>query len=107
MADSVPIRKGIVMPKVSNDVFEIGATVALKSGGPGLTVLGQAGDHVHCVFFSDELGEFKETMLPVVALMPAEMGDDEDHEDADDEDSEGEESEDEGSEEEEDGKKAA
>ena len=95
------------MPKLMNDVFEIGATVALKSGGPGLTVLGQAGDHVHCVFFSDELGEFKETMLPVVALMPAEIGDDEDHENGDDEDSEEEESEDDDSEEEEDGKKAA
>ena len=94
------------MPKMKIDMFDVGAIVALKSGGPGLTVLGQAGDHVHCVFFSDELGEFKETMLPVVALMPAEIGDNEDHENGDDEDSE-EESEDDDSEEEEDGKKAA
>jgi uncharacterized protein YodC (DUF2158 family) len=58
--------------------FEIGSTVALRSGGPGLTVLGQSGDRVHCVFFSDEIGEFRETTLPAVALEAASMGDDED-----------------------------
>ncbi len=80
------------MPKKQQDAFEIGAVVALKSGGPGLTVLGQAGDRVHCVFFSDELGEFRETMLPLVALAHAEF--DEDREDEDSEGEEGEEDDD-------------
>ncbi|MGL5113971.1 MAG: DUF2158 domain-containing protein [Beijerinckiaceae bacterium] len=48
--------------------FDIGAVVHMRSGGPGLTVLGYAGDRVHCVFFSEEIGEFRETMLPEVAL---------------------------------------
>jgi uncharacterized protein YodC (DUF2158 family) len=85
MEGPLSIDEGYVMPKTISDTFEVGATVALKSGGPALTVLGQAGDRVHCVFFSDELGEFKEAMLPVVALVPAEMGDHEDDQSDDEE----------------------
>ncbi|MFM9976074.1 MAG: DUF2158 domain-containing protein [Beijerinckiaceae bacterium] len=84
------------MPRNSKNVFEIGATVALRSGGPGLTVLGQAGDRVHCVFFSDELGEFRETMLPVAALILADFEEEEDdEEDHDGQDNEGHHNEDE------------
>jgi uncharacterized protein YodC (DUF2158 family) len=82
------------MPRNSKTAFEIGATVALRSGGPGLTVLGQAGDRVHCVFFSDELGEFRETMLPVAALALADFEEDEDSENEEDEDEEGQDDED-------------
>jgi uncharacterized protein YodC (DUF2158 family) len=59
--------------KKSKDAFQIGATVQLKSGGPALTVLGQAGDRVHCVFFSDEIGEFRETMLHEISLIAIDM----------------------------------
>lgn len=48
--------------------FFPGQTVAVKSGGPALTVLSAEGDHVKCLFFSEELGEFKETVLPAFAL---------------------------------------
>jgi uncharacterized protein YodC (DUF2158 family) len=68
------------MPKAKM-TFPIGSTVALRSGGPGLTVLGQVGDRVHCVFFSDELGDFKEAMLPSVALIIAEFEDEDGEED--------------------------
>jgi uncharacterized protein YodC (DUF2158 family) len=75
------------MPKTETVIFEIGATVALKSGGPGLTVLGQAGERVHCVFFSDELGEFRETMLPLVALEAVDLADEEESDESEDEES--------------------
>jgi uncharacterized protein YodC (DUF2158 family) len=75
------------MPRTPKEAFAIGSTVALKSGGPGLTVLGQAGDRVHCVFFSDELGEFRETMLPVAALALAEFDEEGDEDEDQDEDS--------------------
>ncbi|HSO47288.1 MAG TPA: DUF2158 domain-containing protein [Rhizobiaceae bacterium] len=48
--------------------FFPGQTVAVKSGGPALTVLSADGDEVKCLFFSEELGEFKETVLPAFAL---------------------------------------
>lgn len=67
--------------------FEAGAIVQLKSGGPALTVLGQAGDRVHVVFFSDEIGEFREAMLPAIGLEVLDAEDDED-EDEDEEESE-------------------
>jgi uncharacterized protein YodC (DUF2158 family) len=49
-------------------MFEPGETVAVKSGGPTLTVLSVEGEKVRCLFFSEELGEFKETVLPAFAL---------------------------------------
>ena len=42
--------------------------VEVKSGGPALTVLSVDGDHVNCLFFSEELGEFKEAVIPAFAL---------------------------------------
>ncbi len=60
-------------------MFEPGETVAVKSGGPTLTVLSVEGEKVRCLFFSEELGEFKETVLPAFALEG--FVDDEDEED--------------------------
>jgi uncharacterized protein YodC (DUF2158 family) len=62
--------------------FSQGDTVNVKSGGPALTVLSVEGDHVKCLFFSEELGEFKETVIPSFALevFDEEDGDNEDHE---------------------------
>jgi len=70
----------------SDTTFEPGSTVVLRSGGPGLTVLGRMGDRVQCVFFSEEIGDFRETSLPAIALMAAdyaEGGGEEEEEDAD------------------------
>jgi uncharacterized protein YodC (DUF2158 family) len=61
--------------------FAQGDTVNVKSGGPALTVLSVDGDHVKCLFFSEELGEFRETVIPAFALEAF----DEDGEDADEE----------------------
>lgn len=70
----------------SHEAFEIGTIVQLRSGGPALTVLGQAGDRVHCVFFSDEIGDFRETMLHEVSLVAID-GMEEDEESDDDQES--------------------
>jgi uncharacterized protein YodC (DUF2158 family) len=79
--------------KKSRLAFEIGATAQLRSGGSALTVLGQAGDRVHCVFFSDEIGEFREAMLPEVALEAIDMEATEDEDEGDGQDEDGEEDE--------------
>ncbi len=48
--------------------FSKGEIVALKSGGPALTVVSVDGEAVTCLFFSDEIGEFKLTLIPAFAL---------------------------------------
>jgi len=65
--------------------FTPGETVAVKSGGPALTVLSVEGDHVKCLFFSEELGEFKETVLPAFALEGFDSEDEESENDVTDE----------------------
>jgi uncharacterized protein YodC (DUF2158 family) len=59
--------------------FSQGDTVNVKSGGPALTVLSVAGDHVTCLFFSEELGEFRQAVIPSFALeaFDEDEGDDE------------------------------
>jgi uncharacterized protein YodC (DUF2158 family) len=71
--------------------FNKGDVVNVKSGGPALTVLSVADEAVTCLFFSEELGEFKETTIPAFALETydeaAESDHDEDEEtDGEDED---------------------
>jgi uncharacterized protein YodC (DUF2158 family) len=60
--------------------FAQGDTVNVKSGGPALTVLSVAGDHVTCLFFSEELGEFKQAVIPSFALEAFDQDEGEDHE---------------------------
>jgi len=50
-----------------------GDIVPLKSGGPALTVLGVEGDQVRCLFFSDEIGDFREATIPAFALETFEL----------------------------------
>ena len=76
--------------------FTKGDTVNVKSGGPALTVLSMNGDHVTCLFFSEELGEFKEAVIPTFALEMFEEDEgesDDKHASHDDEDGEDEEDE--------------
>ena len=74
------------------DHFAAGEVVNLKSGGPALTVLAQAGDQVMCVFFSEEIGEFRQTMLPAFALENYDEDADDDQEDDESDEDEDEES---------------
>ncbi len=76
--------------------FDKGDVVILKSGGPALTVLEMDDEDVKCLYFSEEIGEFKKTTIPAFALEPFEDDEEEEDEEEDEEDSdEDEESEDE------------
>ncbi|MBN9061151.1 MAG: hypothetical protein BGP06_03240 [Rhizobiales bacterium 65-9] len=68
--------------------FKPGQIVRMKSGGPDLTVLSADEETASCLFFSEELGEFKETDLPVIALEGVDPDDDEDDDEGDEEDEE-------------------
>ncbi|MCU0886327.1 MAG: DUF2158 domain-containing protein [Beijerinckiaceae bacterium] len=48
--------------------FSEGDIVNVKSGGPALTVLSVASGQVTCLFYSEELGEFKQAVIPSFAL---------------------------------------
>jgi uncharacterized protein YodC (DUF2158 family) len=67
-----------------------GDIVQLKSGGPALTVIGVEGDGVRCLFFSDEIGDFREATIPAFALDTFEFSDaeDEDGEEAEEHEAE-------------------
>lgn len=71
--------------------FSEGDIVSVKSGGPALTVISVLGEHVTCLYFSDELGEFKEAVIPAFALESIEDGATDDDEDEDEEEEENEE----------------
>lgn len=76
--------------------FKPGQIVRVKSGGPELTVLSVDEETAACLFFSEELGEFKETDLPLIALEVADASDEDGPEDEeDDEEEEGEDDEEE------------
>jgi len=71
--------------------FAPGDVVQLKSGSPALTVVGVDGDDVAVFWYAEEVGEFRKTTLPAIALdaldIPDFETDEEDDEDeADDED---------------------
>lgn len=67
-----------------------GDIVQLKSGGPALTVIAVEGESVRCLFFSDEIGDFREAAIPAFALDTFEFSEveDEDLEEIGDEDDE-------------------
>jgi uncharacterized protein YodC (DUF2158 family) len=65
-------------------MFSPGDVVILKSGGPALTVLTADEDDAKCLYFSEELGEFKEVRIPIFALEDFESDEQESDEDEDD-----------------------
>ena len=68
--------------------FSQGDIVNVKSGGPALTVLSVANEQVTCLFYSEELGEFKQAVIPTFALeaYDDEAGDEDDDRTSPDED---------------------
>jgi uncharacterized protein YodC (DUF2158 family) len=67
--------------------FEPGDVVALKSGGPAMTVIDVKDEGVHCVWYGEAVDEVKTDVVPAIALQKADVFEDED--DADDEDDDG------------------
>ncbi|QRG08830.1 DUF2158 domain-containing protein [Xanthobacter dioxanivorans] len=68
--------------------FAPGDIVQLKSGSPALTVVSTAGEGVSVIWFAEELSEFRDRVLPAVALDKLEVADfdEEDDEDEDEAD---------------------
>lgn len=73
--------------------FSKGDVVIVKSGGPALTVVDVDDDEVKCLYFAEELGEFKKTTLPAFVLESYEEEEEEEEEDEEDEEEEEEEDE--------------
>jgi uncharacterized protein YodC (DUF2158 family) len=63
--------------------FSIGDVVQLKSGGPLLTVTEVEDDTVHCIFFSEEIGEFRMHSFAPVLLAGVDIDDEDEVSDAD------------------------
>lgn len=61
--------------------FSKGDVVIVKSGGPALTVVDVDDDEVKCLYFAEELGEFKKTTLPAFVLESYEEDEEKDEED--------------------------
>ena len=62
--------------------FEPGDVVALKSGGPAMTVIGVKEDGVHCLWYADAADEVKTAVIPAICIEKAiAWEDDEDEED--------------------------
>lgn len=71
--------------------FAPGDVVQLKSGSPALTVVAADGDDVTVFWYAEEVGEFRKTTLPAIALDALDIPDfeteeEDDEDEADDED---------------------
>ena len=73
------------LPCPTSTPMQPGDVVQLKSGGPALTVIGVEGEGVRCLFFSDEIGDFREATIPAFALDTFEVSDPEAEEAEEDE----------------------
>lgn len=84
--------------------FNQGDIVNVKSGGPALTVLSITNEQVTCLFYSEELGEFKQAVIPTFALeaYDDEAGDEDDDRTSPEDDEDEDENEDEDNEDEDD-----
>ncbi|WP_342361205.1 DUF2158 domain-containing protein [Terrarubrum flagellatum] len=65
--------------------FKAGEIVRMKSGGPELTLLSVEGETATCLYFSEELGEFKEQEIPLIAIESADISDEDGPEDEEEE----------------------
>ncbi|KAA5602201.1 YodC family protein [Blastochloris sulfoviridis] len=63
--------------------FEIGDIAQLKSGGPLLTVSGVEKNAIQCVYFADEIGEFRTYDFSPALLVHVEIEDAEEVEEED------------------------
>ncbi|MGL4287603.1 MAG: YodC family protein [Phreatobacter sp.] len=74
--------------------YNAGDVVMLKSGGQALTVASVEADEVTCIWIGEEGDLFREK-IPVAALSPLDLEEDEEHEDDQDETEDGDDEEDE------------
>jgi len=76
----------MIEPLTEAVTFEPGDVVALKSGGPAMTVIDVKDDTVHCVWYGEESDELKTDVVPAIALEKAIALEDDDEDDDEDED---------------------
>ncbi|HUB65159.1 MAG TPA: DUF2158 domain-containing protein [Methylocella sp.] len=78
----------MIEPLTGSLSFEPGDVVALKSGGPAMTVIGVKEEGVQCVWYAEAADEVKTGVVPAIALEKAiafdEVDDDGDEDDDDD-----------------------
>jgi uncharacterized protein YodC (DUF2158 family) len=64
--------------------FEPGDVVALKSGGPAMTVAGVNEEGLYCLWYGEADDEVKTAVVPAICVEKAIAWDDEDEDDDDD-----------------------
>ena len=75
----------MIEPLTEAVTFEPGEVVALKSGGPAMTVIGLKEDGVQCLWYAETSDEVKTTVVPSICIEKASAFDFDD-EDADEDD---------------------
>ncbi|HEY8009297.1 MAG TPA: DUF2158 domain-containing protein [Methylocella sp.] len=72
----------MIEPLTGPVIFEPGDVVALKSGGPAMTVIGVKEEGVQCLWYADVTDEVKTSVIPAICIEKAlTWEDDEDEED--------------------------
>jgi uncharacterized protein YodC (DUF2158 family) len=76
----------MIEPLTGAVTLEPGDVVALKSGGPAMTVIGVKDDGVHCLWYAEAADEVKTAVVPAVWVEKATAFeyDDEDEDEDDD-----------------------
>ena len=73
---------------MTDETFNPGDVVTLKSGGPALTVTRVEGADVEVVWYADAEEVFRKDTLPLIALTAIEIDDEVDEEEDEDEEEE-------------------
>lgn len=74
----------MIEPLTGAITFEPGDVVALKSGGPAMTVVDVKENDVYCVWYGEAADEVKTDVVPTIALDKAIALDDEEGDDDED-----------------------
>jgi uncharacterized protein YodC (DUF2158 family) len=76
----------MIEPLTEAVTFEPGDVVALKSGGPAMTVIGLKEDNVQCLWYAETSDEVKTTVVPATCIEKASAFDFDDEDDDEDDD---------------------
>jgi uncharacterized protein YodC (DUF2158 family) len=74
----------MIEPLTEAVTFEPGDVVALKSGGPAMTVIGLKEDGVQCLWYAETSDEVKTTVVPAICIEKASAFDFDDEDDDED-----------------------
>jgi uncharacterized protein YodC (DUF2158 family) len=74
----------MIEPLTGAVTLEPGDVVALKSGGPAMTVIGVKDDGVHCLWYAEASDEVKTAVVPAICVEKADAFEYEDEDEDDD-----------------------